>query len=71
MSLVGVSLVLILSTFLTLTEMTINPMFELLYEKCRQDPDLLATIIDEYLTSLSDSKLTELEDFMVNNFGDD
>jgi len=51
--------------------MTVNPMFELLYEKCRQDPDLLATIIDEYLTSLSDSKLEELEDFMVNNFGDD
>ena len=51
--------------------MIANPRFELLYEKCRQDPDLLATIIDEYLTSLSDSKLEELEDFMVNNFGDD
>ena len=51
--------------------MTINPMFEFLYEKCRQDPDLLATIIDEYLTTLSDSKLDELEDFLVNNFGDD
>ena len=49
----------------------INPMFELLYEKCRQDPDLLATIIDEYLTTLSDSKLDELEDFLANNFGDD
>ena len=44
---------------------------EFLYEKCRQDPDLLATIIDEYLTSLSDSKLDELEDFLSNNFGDD
>ena len=51
--------------------MTANPMFELLYEKCREDHDLLAMIVDEYLTSLSDSKLTELEDFMVNNFGDD
>ena len=51
--------------------MTINPMFEFLYEKCRQDPDLLATIIDEYLTSLSDSKLDELEDFLVNNFGEE
>jgi hypothetical protein len=50
---------------------TINPMFELLYEKCRQDPDLLATIIDEYLTSLNDTQLNELEDFMVNNFGDE
>ena len=46
-------------------------MFEFLYEKCRQDPDLLATIIDEYLTTLSDSKLDELEDFLANNFGDD
>ena len=50
--------------------MTVNPMFEFLYEKCRQDPDLLATVIDEYLTSLSDSKLDELEDFLTNNFGD-
>jgi hypothetical protein len=47
-----------------------NPMFEFLYEKCREDPDLLATIIDEYLTSLSQSKLDELEDFLSNNFGD-
>jgi len=46
-------------------------LFEFLYDKCRQDPDLLATIIDEYLTSLSDSKLIELEDFLTNNFGDD
>jgi hypothetical protein len=46
-------------------------MFEFLYEKCRQDPDLLATIIDEYLTTLSESKLDELQDFLTNNFGDD
>lgn len=50
--------------------MTVNPLFEFLYDKCRQDPDLLATIIDEYLTTLSDSKLDELEDFLVNNFGE-
>jgi len=42
-----------------------------LYEKCREDPDLLATIISEYVTSLSDNKLIELEDFLSNNFGDD
>ena len=41
-----------------------------LYEKCRQDPDLLATIINEYVCSLSDNKLIELEDFLTNNFGD-
>ena len=44
---------------------------EFLYEKCRQDPDLLATIINEYVTSLDDNKLIELEDFLSNNFGDD
>ena len=42
-----------------------------LNEKCREDPDLLATIISEYVWSLSNSKLDELEDFLSNNFGDD
>jgi hypothetical protein len=42
-----------------------------LYEKCREDPDLLATIISEYVWNLSESKLDELEDFLSNNFGDD
>jgi|TARA_R100000027_G_scaffold64198_1_gene57486 hypothetical protein len=44
---------------------------EFLYDKCREDPDLLSTIISEYITSLSDVKLIELEDFLVNNFGED
>ena len=43
---------------------------EFLYEKCREDSDLLATIVSEYVTSLSDNKLIELEDFLTNNFGD-
>ena len=42
-----------------------------LNEKCREDSDLLATIISEYVWTISDSKLDELEDFLVNNFGDD
>jgi hypothetical protein len=42
-----------------------------LYEKCRQDPDLLATVISDYVCSLSGSKLEELEDFLTDNFGDD
>jgi len=46
-------------------------LFEFLYDKCRQHPDLLATIVDEYIVSLSESKLIELEDFLMNNFGDD
>jgi len=46
-------------------------LFEFLYDKCREDRDLLANILDEYVDSLSDNKLIELEDFLVNNFGDD
>ncbi len=42
-----------------------------LYEKCREDPDLLATIISEYVWNLTPEKLTELEDLIINNFGDD
>ena len=46
-------------------------LFEFLYEKCQEDTDLLANIVDDYVDSLSDNKLIELEDFLVNNFGDD
>jgi hypothetical protein len=46
-------------------------LFEFLYAKCREDHDLLAMIVDEYVVSLSDSKLDELEDFLSNNFGED
>jgi hypothetical protein len=42
-----------------------------LNEKCREDPDLLATIISEYVWNLTPTKRTELEDFLSNNFGDD
>jgi len=45
-------------------------LFELLYERCQEDRDLLADTIDQYISSLSDEKLNELEDFLVNNFGD-
>jgi hypothetical protein len=45
--------------------------FELLYEKCQEDRDLLADTLDEFINSLSDEKLNELEDFIVNNYGDD
>jgi len=44
---------------------------EFLFKKCVQYPDLLEHIINEYITSLSDNKLIELEDFLTNNFGDD
>ena len=45
-------------------------LFEFLYEECLNDVDLLSTILDEYVNSLDEGKLTELEDFLVNNFGD-
>ena len=43
---------------------------EFLYESCLKDSDLLATVITEYITRLSDTDLTELDDFLTNNFGD-
>ena len=74
---VGVSVLWISFTFLTLTNQmtdlrysTGEELEQFLYEKCRQDPDLLATIINEYVCSLSDNKLIELEDLLTNNFGD-
>ena len=75
MPLVGASDPLIIVTFLTnqMTDLRYSTGEELeqfLYEKCRQDPDLLATIINEYVCSLSDNKLIELEDLLTNNFGD-
>jgi hypothetical protein len=42
-----------------------------LKEKCREDADLLDTVISEYVWNLSQSKLDELEDFLSNNFGDE
>ena len=49
----------------------ITQLQEFLHDECRQSPDLLATIINDYVSSLSGNKLLELEDFLVNNFGDD
>jgi hypothetical protein len=46
-------------------------LFEFLYDKCFDSPELLDVILKEYVNSLSENKLTELEDFLVNNFGDD
>ena len=56
---------------LIMTNTNLTELENLLYWKCREDADLLATIISEYVWNLSDSKLDELQDFLVNNFGDD
>ncbi len=45
-------------------------MIEILSEQCRKDPDLLDTIIEEYVLGLSESESDILEDFIVNNFGE-
>jgi hypothetical protein len=46
-------------------------LFEFLYEKCQDDSDLLADVLDEYVSSMNEDELAHLEDFLVNNFGDD
>jgi len=56
---------------MSFTENKLTELAWFLKEKCRKDPDLLDTIISEYVWNLSESKLDELEDFLVNNFGDD
>lgn len=45
-------------------------MIEILSEECRKDPDLLDTIIEEYVMGLNAIEEANLEDFIVNNFGD-
>lgn len=42
-----------------------------LIEKCIEDTGLLESIINDYIYSLNERKLVELEDFLTNNFGDD
>jgi len=46
-------------------------MIDLLEEKVRTEPFLLQTIIEEYVLNMSGEKYIELEDFVVNHFGDD
>jgi hypothetical protein len=54
------------------TEMTTTyQLIEILQEKCLEDHDLMFTIIDEYVSSMNEDELKTLEDFVVNNFGDD
>ena len=48
----------------------INEIFALLHEKCQEDSDLLHDVLVDYVNGLNDTELTTLEDFLVNNFGD-
>jgi hypothetical protein len=51
--------------------MTQIQMIDILQEKCLEDEELMFTIIDEYVSSMNVDELKTLEDFIVNNFGDD
>lgn len=44
---------------------------EFLYDCCIRDKDLLADVVDEYLLLLTSERRSEIEDLLVNNFGDD
>jgi hypothetical protein len=50
---------------------TRTEMIDLLEELVSKDRDLLETIIQEYVLNMSESKFVELEDFIVNHFGED
>ena len=45
-------------------------LLEFLYETCKDYDDLLYDTLDNYISSLDKVQLLELEDFLVNNFGD-
>lgn len=54
------------------TEMTTTyQLIEILQQECLKDHDLMFTVIDEYVSSMNEDELKTLEDFVVNNFGDD
>jgi hypothetical protein len=54
-----------------------NPMIDsvtlhsTLFDLCKENDELLNQILDEYVSSLNTDELNQLEDFLVNNFGDD
>jgi len=46
-------------------------LFEFLYETCKKNDGVLVDTLHNYISSLDEVELVELEDFLVNNFGDD
>ena len=46
-------------------------LFEFLYETCKKNDGVLVDTLHNYISSLDEVELCELEDFLVNNFGDD
>jgi hypothetical protein len=50
---------------------TKTQLFEFLYETCKKNNGVLEDTLRNYIDSLDEVELVELEDFLVNNFGDD
>jgi len=50
---------------------TKTQLFEFLYETCKKNDGVLVDTLHNYISSLDEVELVELEDFLVNNFGDD
>jgi len=46
-------------------------LFDFLYETCKKNDGVLVDTLNNYISSLDEVELCELEDFLVNNFGDD
>ncbi len=48
-----------------------NDLLDILTEKSSQSYSLLEVIVDQYLYSLNDNEVEELEDIIVTEFGED
>ncbi len=46
-------------------------LLEFLYGACKQNSDFLYNVLSDHISRLDDDGLNELEDILVNNFGDD
>ena len=46
-------------------------LFGFLYRQCQDDSNLLADVLDTFITTASQSVIDELEDLLVNHFGED
>jgi len=49
---------------------TKTQLFEFLYKTCQQNNGVLVDTLHNYISSLDEVELCELEDFLTNNFGD-
>jgi hypothetical protein len=50
--------------------MELSDLQQFLFESCLKNEDLLGLIVSNYIDFLDDEGKNELEDLLVNNFGD-